>query len=178
MNEQAIWQELGAIKARLDAVEKRPAAASGGGSGGATSAGGGQVASDYDLDSEYGDPTVRKDPKRWVEQGGDSYAGCKMSECPAEYLDAVANLFDWMADRDDEAGRKGETYFNKKKNQDVPKDGAFKRKDAARARGWAKRAREGGARPAQAQARPAANAAPPAQSNDDYSDDPMNDLPF
>lgn len=172
----AIWQELGAIKARLDAMEKRPAS-SGGGSGGATSAGGGQVASDYDLDSDWGNPTIGKDPKRWIEQGGASYAGCKMSECPAEYLDAVANLFDWMADRDDEAGRKGETYFNKKQNKDVPKDGAFKRKDAARARGWAKRAREAGSAPVlqQAQARPAANATPP---KDDYANDYDDSIPF
>jgi len=140
-----------------------------------------EVASDYDLDSEHGDQVVRKDPKRWVEQGGDSYAGCKMSECPAEYLDAVANLFDWMADRDDEAGRKGETYFNKKQNKDVPKDGAFKRKDAARARGWAKRNRdrfEAGEKVQQHAAR--ASEAPPAPpaANDDYGSNPMDDCPF
>jgi hypothetical protein len=139
MSDAAIWQEIGALKARLEALEKRPAA-SGSASG---SSGGGAIASDYDLDSDWGNPTVAKDPKRWVDGGGDSFAGCKMSECPAEYLDAVANLYDWMADKDDEAGRKGETYFNKKQNKDVPKDGSFKRKDAARARGWAKRAREG-----------------------------------
>lgn len=175
----AIWQELGAIKARLDAVEKRPAAPAGGSGGASAPSGGGAVASDYGLDSEWGNPIVGKDPKRWIENGGDSFAGCKMSECPAEYLDAVANLFDWMADKDDEAGRNGETYFNKKKQTLVPKDGAFKRKDASRARGWAKRKRDGWAPPVmnQRQAAPA-NAGPAPAPKDDYQDNYDSEIPF
>ena len=173
----AIWQELGAIKARLDAVEKRPAAPAGGGGGASAPSGVGAVASDYDLDSDWGNPIVGKDPKRWIENGGDSFAGCKMSECPAEYLDAVANLFDWMADKDDEAGRNGETYFNKKKQALVPKDGAFKRKDASRARGWAKRARAGGQAPApQQRETPVTNTRP--APKDDYADNYDSEIPF
>lgn len=170
----AVWQELGAIKARLDAVEKRPAAPAGGNGGAGAPSGSGAVASDYDLDSEYGDPAVRKNPSRWT---GADYAGCKMSECPAEYLDAVASLFDWMADKDDEAGRNGETYLSKKTGQPVAKSGAFKRKDAARARGWAKRKRDGWVPPAmnQRQAEPASVAT---AAKDDYADNYDSEIPF
>jgi hypothetical protein len=172
----ALWQEIGALKARLDVVEKRPAAPAGGSGGASAPSGGGAVASDYDLDSEYGDPAVRKNPSRWT---GADFAGCKMSECPPEYLDAVASLFDWMADKDDEAGRNGETYLSKKTGQPVAKSGAFKRKDAARARGWAKRKRDGWAAPAmnQRQAAPANATQPKDDYADNYGDDDTG-LPF
>lgn len=194
MSDGSMWERLGELKARLDANEKRTEALSirvaqlesGSSSNGTTgsSSGGGSVASDYDLDSDWGNPVIQKDPKRWTDGGGESFAGCRMSECPADYLDAVANLYDWMADKDDEAGRNGKTYFNKKQNKDVRVDGSFKRKDAARARGWAKRAREGH------KAQPAApttngqrqvNATQSRPVKDDYqaSDfDADSDLPF
>lgn len=92
----------------------------------------GRPADDADLDSEWGDPVVRKDPSRWK---GQSFAGRHMSECPSDYLLSLAGLFDWMADKDEE---KGNTYTHKTSGEQVP-TAPFKRKDAARARGWAAR---------------------------------------
>lgn len=105
------------------AVERQASTTASGGKGG-------QVAGDRELDSEYGDPTVRKDPKRWQ---GSSFVGCHYSECSPEYLDELANLLDWMGDKDEEDGK---LYKGKP-------TATFKRKDAARARGWAARIRSG-----------------------------------
>lgn len=97
--------------------------------GGSQRSGGGEVAGERDLDSQYGDPTIKKDPKRWT---GESYAGCRYSECPPEYLDVLADLKDWMADKDEEKG-----------TDDGKKFARYGRLDAARARGWAERKRNG-----------------------------------
>ena len=75
------------------------------------------------------DQAARKDPKAWK---GDSYEGRNYSDCPPDYLNALASLFDWMADRDDEAGAKGETNA-----KGYPMSGKWKREDAALARDWA-----------------------------------------
>lgn len=89
----------------------------------------GAIAPDSDLDGQWGDPDVRKDPPRW---NGPSYAGRRYSQCPPEYLDVLASLFDWKAGKDDEKGTdEGKKYAG------------YARKDAARARGWAKRLRDG-----------------------------------
>lgn len=125
-----VEHEIELIKARLLLIESR-----GGASGGAGSTTGGKVATSYDLDGEYGDPIVKKDPKRWT---GESFAGCKMSECPPDYLEEVASLFDWMADRDDEQGK---TWTSKKPGATPKPASTFKRKDASLARGWALRKR-------------------------------------
>lgn len=98
-------------------------------SGGNGKTGGGLVAPASDLDSQYGNPVVRKDPKRW---SGASYAGCHFSECPPEYLESLADFKDWQADRDEEKG-----------TEDGIKYARYGRKDAARARGWAERLRNG-----------------------------------
>lgn len=82
------------------------------------------VASDADLDSQYGDPEVRaKSPRDWT---GDSMTGRKFSECPPEYLDMVADRLDYFASKEED-----------------PKKAGYNRKDAARARGWARRLRNG-----------------------------------
>lgn len=92
--------------------------------GGAAAASTASVASDADMDSQYGNPEVRaKDPRDW---SGAPMKGRKFSECPAEYLDLLASRFDYFAE-----------------NEDDPKKKGYCRKDAARARGWAKRVREG-----------------------------------
>jgi hypothetical protein len=87
----------------------------------------GPVASDDDLDSKHGNPEVRKDPGRWR---GESMAGRRFSDCPPEYLDVLASLFDWRAEQDE---KKGDARSK------------WARLDAARARGWARRLRGGGA---------------------------------
>lgn len=93
-------------------------------------------ATDEEMDSVYGDPTIRTDPKRWR---GESYVGSKFSGTSPEYLDTVASFKDWQADKDDET-------------QALDAKGRLKstwaRKDAKLARGWARRLRAGG-KPAQ-----------------------------
>lgn len=94
-----------------------------------------RVSPDSDLDSEYGNPAIRKDPRDWT---GESYVGCNFSDAPAEYLEMLAASYDWRAGKDDEAGARGELNSKGK-----PKDGYYPRLDAARARGWAQRKRNG-----------------------------------
>lgn len=77
------------------------------------------VAPANELDSERGNPLVKNDPKGWQ---GESYRGKRYSECPADYLEKVAEQLDKFA------------WFNEK--------------DAAKARGWAERSRKN--QPAQA----------------------------
>ena len=87
------------------------------------------IASDRDLDSKFGDPEVRaRDPKDWT---GAPQQGKKFSECPAEYLDMVADRLDYFASQNP-----GETEDDKKKLK-------YQKLDAARARGWAARVRAG-----------------------------------
>lgn len=88
----------------------------------------GAVAPESELDSQYGNPTVRKDPPKWT---GDSFAGKPYSECPADYLESLAGFLEWKAGKDTEKG-----------DADSLKYAGYARKDAARARGWAQRNRE------------------------------------
>lgn len=101
------------------------------------------VASDADLDGQWGNPEVRaKDPRDWT---GEPMKGRRFSECPAEYLDLLAERFDFFASRESDDKKAG-----------------YCRKDAARARGWAQRVR-GGKVPALA----AAGSAPAGESWDE-----------
>lgn len=90
-----------------------------------------EVASDRELDGEWGNPLVKFNPRDWT---GDSMKGARFSQCPAPFLDMLAETFDYFA-RDADA--KG-TLSDKGKAV-----APYKRADAARARGWAKRVREG-----------------------------------
>ncbi len=141
---------------------------SGGSSGGGNGSQGGAIADDRDLDGQYGDPTIKYDPKEkyW---SGDTRVGYRFSECEPEYLDAMAKYLDacaYMASNDtDEKRRRGATY---------------KTKDAARARGWAQRIRARGTQtPRVAQA-----ASVPADSGEYYGADAAggstsdDDIPF
>lgn len=96
------------------------------------------VASDADLDGKYGDPIVKaRDPKDWT---GEPQQGKRFSECPAEYLDMVADRLDYFSSQN-----KGETEEDRKKLK-------FDKLDAARARGWALRIRAGHKSPTSAPA--------------------------
>lgn len=86
------------------------------------------------------DPEVKRDPKGWK---GPTCEGKRYSECPSEYLEKLASLYDWMADRDDEAGARGETNA-----RGYPKSGKWKREDAQLAREWAAYTRAKKAAPA------------------------------
>lgn len=103
-----------------------------------------EAASDADLDSERGNPQVRKDPKGWK---GASFVGCNYTECTPEYLDALASDLEGLASWLDKKGQAGEMDQSGK----YPVDGKWKRKDASRARGWAARKRAGWVDNAQAQ---------------------------
>ena len=116
-----ILAALKRIEAKLDAVlakrqqeeRSRPAKATE------------NVASDQDLDSQYGDPKCRFMPRDW---NGDNFKGATASQCPAELCDMMANTLEYFAD--------------KKASEDPTKAG-YDRKDAARFRGWAVRKRNG-----------------------------------
>jgi hypothetical protein len=159
VNEQAIMARLAAVEARLAALEGNGAA------GPKNSATGKPIADDDELDSERGDPVVKRDPKNWE---GESYAGCTMSQCPPKYLRMLASLFDWMGDKDDEQGK---TWKNRE-GKEIPAS-TFKRKDAARARGWAKR--NEGKMVARATGSASSDAASPTDG-DSFSDE--SEIPF
>ena len=89
------------------------------------------VAPDADLDGPYGNPSVKFNPRDWT---GESCKGLTFSECPAEFLDMLAETFDYFALKAEE------------NNETTPAGklvAPYKRKDAARARGWAARIRAG-----------------------------------
>lgn len=109
------------IIARLDRIEKKLSTQ--------RPSGGARVADDRDLDGQYGNPVVRKDPPRW---DGDSFVGCKFSECSPEYLDAVVSFKLWQANKEVE-----------KATDESEKKAHFLKKDASRAAGWAQRIRNG-----------------------------------
>jgi hypothetical protein len=91
----------------------------------------GVVATDRDLDGKYGNPAVKFNPRDWT---GASCKGRPFSACPPEFLDLLAETFDYFARVADE---KQEMTDNGKPVGD------YKRQDAARARGWAVRIRSG-----------------------------------
>ncbi len=99
----------------------------------AASAGGAKrVATASEMDADKGDPIVKWDPPRWKKANKPSEAGYRLSECSADYLDAVADFADFKADKP-MAG----------KEQYVESD----RQMAALARGWAERRRAAPAAP-------------------------------
>lgn len=94
-----------------------------------------RVASDEELDAQYGDPEIRRDPKKW---DGESHKGDHMSACPPAYLDALASYLDWGAEKDEETAATTSDEAEAAKKRKYAKYG---RKDAALARGWARRLR-------------------------------------
>ncbi len=127
------------LEERLDRIEKKLdallAVMRGGSAGriaaaGSAHSGGTEVtAIDPDIDGPRGDPEVRFVPKRWT---GTDCKGRKFSACEPEFLDMLADAYEWFAQRDDESGA-------------VDKNGSPKsrwsRLDAARARAWSARLR-------------------------------------
>jgi hypothetical protein len=116
----------------------------------------GEAAADADLDGQYGDPTIKFDPKRW---SGRSYVGSTYSQTEPAYLDAVAEALEWSANNP----RPGKEKY-----------ASYDRRDAARARGWAARLRKSG---------PRTEGAPPAGPQEpllpDYESPPGDDdIPF
>lgn len=86
--------------------------------------GGAPTAERVELDGPHGDPIVRaKDPRDWT---GEPMKGRHFSECSPDYLDMLAERFDYFASQEQD-----------------PKKAKYNRLDAARARGWAQRIRDG-----------------------------------
>ena len=115
-----------------------------------------KIASDADLDGKFGDPEIRaRDPRDWT---GPTMKGRKFSECPAEYLDLLAERLDYFAEK------------NAAGTEDEQKKARYQRLDAARARGWASRIRAGKV------AAPKAGA--PAWSDPDAGSDSNDSVPW
>ena len=113
----------------------------------------GNVASLADIQGQYGDIEIKKDPPRWK---GKPMAPCRASQCPPEYLEIVADFLDWKADNPRPGKEKYATY---------------ERRDAGRCRRWSIEIREG--RYKQEPMRDD-DSGPPPGADDDYgaSDDP------
>jgi hypothetical protein len=160
-----IEKKLDALIAAMKTPGARPAASAG-------ASGGGQEI-DADIDGPRGDPEVRFVPKRW---SGQDFKGQKFSSCEPEFLDMLADAYEWFAQRDDES--------NAVDKNGTPKS-RWSRLDAARARAWSARLRGGAPAPARRAApRPAAapsNGRRPPVANDmgagDFGQDD-NDIPF
>ncbi len=139
------------IEDRLDRIERKLDAllaamkAPTNGRAAAVSAPSGASDADVDIDGPRGDPEVRFMPQRWT---GADYKGQKFSSCDPEFLDMLADAYEWFAQRDDESGAVDKNGSPKSK---------WSRLDASRARAWSARLRgDSGAAPA----RPRAAAAP------------------
>ncbi len=87
------------------------------------------VASDAELVGQYGDPEVKVSVRKWT---GPSMKGKRFSQCPAAFLDVLAEFFDWAAEKAEDTN---ETWNNKPV-------APYRRADAAKARGWAIRNRQ------------------------------------
>jgi hypothetical protein len=125
-----IKDELGALGTRLKLLETKK-------DGGVT------PADDSDLDSEHGNPRVYTDPKRWLENDGESQKNKNYSDCPAEFLDQLAGFLIWQAKQNEEQANNPELAAKWGGAEKMRRSAHFKKLDAARALGWAKRVRAG-----------------------------------
>lgn len=94
-------------------------------------------------DGPHGDPVVKaKDPRDW---SGEPQKGKRFSECPPEYLDLLAERFDYFVSQDSERLNEVE---NDKEQAMIEKKIKYGKLDAQRARAWAARLRSGWTPPA------------------------------
>lgn len=122
-------------------------------------------APDSDLNSEWGNPTIRKTPAKW---SGEVVEGRQMSDLHPSTLRALAKHFASLADWHDR-----EKHVDDKGR---PKS-FYSRKDAGRALGWALRLEaRGGRAPARPQHREESYAPPQAPAEEPATSD--DDIPF
>jgi hypothetical protein len=122
---------LDRMEQKLDALLAAIKSQSGTVRTGTATAGGQEI--DADIDGPRGDPEVRFVPKRWT---GTDFKGHKFSTCEPEFLDMLAEAYEWFAQRDDESGALDKNGTPKSR---------WSRLDAARARAWSSRLRGGSA---------------------------------
>lgn len=85
-----------------------------------------------------GDPIVKaRDPRDWT---GPPQTGKRFSECPPEYLDMLADRYDYFVDK---ARQAVADAHDDAELQKAEKDGKYAKLDAQRARAWAARLRTG-----------------------------------
>lgn len=101
------------------------------GANGAHTDAGQRIATARELDGQWGDPEVRFDPRDWT---GPSFKRRRLSQCPPDYLDLLAEAFEYFARKAEEKDERTD------KGKPVAE---FRKSDAAKARGWAKRMRDG-----------------------------------
>jgi hypothetical protein len=123
-----IEDRLDRLEQKLDAILTALKTSGGGARSASASAGGGQEL-DADIDGPRGDPEVRFVPKRWT---GADHKGRTFSASEPEFLDMLADAYDWFAQRDDEQNAVDKNGGPKSK---------WSRLDAARARAWSARLR-------------------------------------
>lgn len=128
---EALAKEVKELKSRVAALEGR--------GGGAQQGPAQSVASDADIDGQYGDPIIKYGLKEkyWPNQP-DENIGYHLSECTPEYLDAMAKYLGACA------------YMARNPKDEKPVDekkAGYKDKDAARARAWSARIRARGGQP-------------------------------
>lgn len=115
-------------------------------SGGARSRDDAEVATDDELDGRWGNPEVKRDPtaKYWE---GESFMGTPFSDCPSDYLEALARYKEASAFMKEKQSPDDETQM---------KYARYDRRDAKLARGWALRNKGRSAAPTQPTARSSA----------------------
>lgn len=119
---------MNSLEDRLERIEKKLDALLARQQGGGQSAGA-AAEIDVDIDGPRGDPEVRFVPKRWT---GPDHKGQNFSACEPEFLDLLAEAYEWFAQRDDETGALDKNGSPKSR---------WSRLDAARARAWSARLR-------------------------------------
>jgi hypothetical protein len=91
-----------------------------------------QKTTSVDLDVPRDNPIIKaKDPRDW---SGEPMTGRRFSECPPEYLDLLAERYDYFASREEDTKKK-----------------RYNELDATRSRAWAERLRSGWTAPVSAE---------------------------
>lgn len=92
----------------------------------------------FNFEDKYADPIIKaKDPRDW---SGPTMLGRHLSECPPEYLDALAARYDYFVSQSNATNVYGKTP---EEIAEIDKKTNYNKLDAAKARAWAARLRSG-----------------------------------
>lgn len=120
--ERVFRERLDAVEARMSALENAT----------------GLYASDKDIDSAKGDPSVKWPPRSWR---GQNFEGKRFSECSPKFLDAFADYLTWKGNNPKSTVKPGQTQ--EQADADAQKYAKWALIDAGRCRSWARRLRTG-----------------------------------